>query len=130
LQSKAATVGFDWPNLKPVLAKLKEELAELETEIASADAPRSNENAPVAEIAEEFGDLLFVVANVARHLRVDPEAALRAANTKFTRRFRAVESKLQQIGRTPAQSTLAEMDRIWDDVKREERSGNVGSSQD
>jgi ATP diphosphatase len=115
LQSKAARVGFDWPSLVPVLDKLKEELAELEEEIAGA-----GEGQERARIEEEFGDLMFVVANVARHLKVDPETALRAANQKFTRRFHAIERKLAGGGRTPAQSTLAEMDRLWDEAKAEE----------
>ena len=76
-----------------------------------------------ARIEEEFGDLLFVVANVARHLKLDPEAALRSANQKFTRRFHAIERKLADRGRTPAQSTLAEMDALWDEAKAEEKRG-------
>jgi ATP diphosphatase len=73
-----------------------------------------------ARIEEELGDLLFVVANVARHLKLDPEAALRSANHKFTRRFHAIERKLSEAGRTPAQSNLEEMDRLWDEAKAEE----------
>jgi MazG family protein len=115
LQNKAARVGFDWPSLAPVLDKLKEELAELEQAIG---APGSAEGD--ARIEEEFGDLLFVVANVARHLQLDPETALRSANAKFTRRFHVIEEKLAAAGRTPSQSTLAEMDRLWDEAKREE----------
>jgi MazG family protein len=118
LQDKAAKVGFDWPSLAPVFDKLKEELGELEDAIAKAGAGRDR-----AKIEEELGDLLFVVANVARHLRVDPEAALRAANQKFVRRFHAIERKLADEGRTPAQSTLAEMDRLWDAAKAEEKGG-------
>ncbi len=115
LQNKAARVGFDWPSLAPVLEKLEEELAELEDAIAQAGSGQGR-----AEMEEELGDLLFVVANVARHLEVDPEAALRSANAKFTRRFHAIERKLAAHGRTPAQSTLAEMDRLWDEAKAEE----------
>jgi MazG family protein len=115
LQSKAARVGFDWPSLKPVLDKVKEEVAELEAEVAHAGEERSQ-----ARVEEELGDLLFVMANVARHLKVDPEAALRAANAKFIRRFHAIEAKLASIGRTPAQSTLAEMDALWDEAKADE----------
>src|SRR5262245_17859167 len=115
LQNKAARVGFDWPSFAPVLDKLKEELAELEEAIA-APGPAQHR----ARIEEEFGDLLFVVANVARHLKLDPETALRSANAKFTRRFHAIEEKLAAQGRTPAQSTLAEMDRLWDEAKEEE----------
>jgi nucleoside triphosphate diphosphatase len=115
LQNKAARVGFDWPSLAPVLDKLKEELAELEEEIAK---PGDQQNR--ASVEEEFGDLLFVVANIARHLQLDPETALRSANAKFTRRFHAIERKLAERGRTPAQSDLAEMDRLWDESKAEE----------
>jgi MazG family protein len=113
LQNKAAKVGFDWPSLTPVLAKLEEELAELEEAIASA--PKGAAPSPASE--EEFGDLLFVVANVARHLKIDPEGALRAANEKFIRRFRFIEARLGEQGRVPAQSDLAEMDALWDSAK-------------
>jgi uncharacterized protein YabN with tetrapyrrole methylase and pyrophosphatase domain len=82
--------------------------------------PEGRTPAERARIEEEFGDLLFVVANVARHLKVDPEAALRAANHKFTRRFHAIERNLAARGRTPAQSSLEEMDRLWDQAKTEE----------
>jgi ATP diphosphatase len=118
LQNEAARVGFDWPSLAQVLDKLREELAELEEAIAS-----TGPGVDRAAIEEEFGDLLFVVANVARHLQLDPETALRSANQKFTRRFHAIERKLAAAGRTPAQSTLAEMDRLWDDAKAEENGG-------
>jgi nucleoside triphosphate diphosphatase len=114
LQDKAARVGFDWPDLGPVLEKVREELAELEVELASGDQ---------AKIHDEFGDLLFVMANVARHLKIDPEAALRSANAKFTRRFAYVEQALAHKGRSPSQSDLTEMDALWDDAKaREKRS--------
>jgi len=116
LQNKAASVGFEWPSLGPVFDKLKEELGELEDVLVGGEAASDR-----TKIEEEFGDLLFVVANVARHLKVDPEAALRAANQKFTRRFHAIERKLAQDGRTPAQSTLAEMDLLWDQAKAGER---------
>ncbi len=117
LQHKAAKVGFDWPSLAPVLDKLKEELGELEREIAASPAQAK----AGAAIEEELGDVLFVLANVARHLKVDPEAALRSANQKFIRRFRRIEELLAEDGRTPAGSTLAEMDRLWDRAKTEER---------
>jgi ATP diphosphatase len=119
LQDKAAKAGFDWPSLAPVLAKMKEELAELEECVASANR---------AKIEEEFGDLLFVIANVARHLRLDPEAALRAANQKFIRRFRHIEERLAARGKTPEQSNLEEMDALWNEAKAQERSGVVPSS--
>ena len=115
LQDKAAKVGFDWPSLAPVFDKLKEELAELEEAVAGgAQANRGH-------IEEEFGDLLFVIANVARHLKLDPEGALRAANQKFTRRFGHVEERLAADGRAPSQATLAEMDVLWDEAKARER---------
>ena len=118
LQSKAAKVGFDWPSLSPVLAKLKEELAELEDAIAKSAAGSETH---AQAIDEEFGDLLFVVANLARHLKLDPEASLRAANQKFVRRFRYIEERLAADGRTPSDSDLAEMDALWDDAKAKER---------
>jgi ATP diphosphatase len=114
LQAKAACVGFDWPSLTPVLAKMREELAELDEALAEGDR---------AKVADEFGDLLFVMANVARHLDIDPEGALRAANQKFSRRFAHIEARLADDGRTPSQSDLAEMDRLWDEAKTVERSG-------
>ena len=117
LQDKAARVGFDWPSLAPVFDKLKEEFSELEQAVAGGGA------ADAANIGEEFGDLLFVVANVARHLKIDPEGALRGANQKFIRRFRRIEELLAAAGRTPAQSSLAEMDQLWDQAKAEERGG-------
>jgi nucleoside triphosphate diphosphatase len=117
LQNKAARVGFDWPSLAPVFAKLHEEIAELEAAIAAAkDGPDR------AEIEEEFGDLLFVAANVARHLKLDPEAALRAANEKFIRRFRYIEERLAAQGSSPAQSNLAEMDELWNEAKAAEHA--------
>jgi ATP diphosphatase len=117
LQNKAARVGFDWPSLAPVLAKLKEELAELEAEIGAQGVRPAGSDTGSNQVAEEFGDLLFVLANVARHLKLDPEAALRSANEKFIRRFRYIEARLAEDGRTPAQSDLAEMDALWDEAK-------------
>ncbi len=112
LQKRAAQVGFDWPTTDKVLAKLVEEAAEL-VEAREALTPEA--------VADEFGDLLFVMANLARHLGVDPEAALRGTNAKFTRRFRRIEDWLAQDGRSPSQSDLAEMDALWDRAKAEER---------
>lgn len=111
LQKRAARVGFDWPSTDQVLAKLTEEAAEL---VEARDALTPD------EMAEEMGDLLFVMANLARHLQVDPEAALRAANAKFTRRFARIEDWLAEDGKSPSQSTLVEMDALWDRAKREE----------
>ncbi len=112
LQKRAARVGFDWPSTDEVVAKIAEEAQEL----VEARATLTE-----AEITEEFGDLLFVMANLARHLRVDPEAALRAANAKFTRRFRRIEDWLAEDGRRPEQSDLAEMDALWNRAKAEEK---------
>ena len=123
LQEKAARVGFDWPSLAPVFDKMREELAELEEAALPLDPRGGRAAAPVDRdhIEEEFGDLLFVMANVARHLEINPENALRQANDKFRRRFEGVEGKLAERGRTPAQSDLAEMDALWDEVKAAER---------
>jgi len=121
LQKRAARVGFDWPEVAPVAAKIAEEAREL----AEARASGSRE-----DVAEEFGDLLFAMANLARHLSVDPEAALRAANAKFARRFGAVEAALAARGRRPEQSDLAEMDTLWEAAKRAERSGGSGGRAD
>jgi len=115
LTRRAATVGFDWTDPEDVLAKLAEEAAELVAEIDTGDPEL---------IEEEYGDLLFVFANLARHLDVDPDAAIRRANAKFERRFRGVEALLRRQGRTPDQATLEEMDRLWDRVKAAERSGS------
>lgn len=113
LQKRAARVGFDWPETTQVLEKLQEEANEL-VEADQAQDPDAR--------FEEFGDFLFVVANLARHLDIDPEAALRSANEKFRRRFKAIERKLWQSGSSPEQSSLAEMDALWDAVKLEERN--------
>ena len=118
LQNKAAKVGFDWPSLEPVFAKLEEEIGELRAEIEKDGGKPAADNPAVME---EFGDLLFVVANVARHLKIDPEAALRAANDKFTRRFAYIEQQLERRGSSPAQSDLQEMDALWDEAKANEK---------
>jgi MazG family protein len=118
LQKRAAEAGFDWPSLAPVLAKAEEEIAELK---AAIDTNRNNAGQPPAQqVAEEFGDLLFVMANIARHLGIDPEASLRDANTKFMRRFKSIETALAAEGRKPEDSTLEEMDRLWDEAKAAE----------
>jgi MazG family protein len=115
LQQKAASVGFDWPSRREVLDKIKEELDELDAALAAPTAARHQE-----AVAEEMGDLLFVMANLARHLKLEPETVLRQANAKFVRRFAQVERKLAAVGKTPQQSDLAEMDRLWDEVKAAE----------
>jgi nucleoside triphosphate diphosphatase len=115
LQKRAAKVGFDWPSLTPVLAKAEEEIGELKIAIADSSGRGSKDR-----VGEEFGDLLFVMANVARHLGVDPEAALRAANAKFVRRFGSIETALAAEGLTPEDATLEEMDQLWDEAKAAE----------
>lgn len=109
LQKRAARVGFDWPEVGQVVDKIAEEAREL-VEAAPEDR------------FEEYGDLMFVMANLARHLDIDPEAALRAANDKFTRRFRFIEAALAAQGRRPEDSDLAEMDGLWNAAKAAERS--------
>lgn len=122
LQKKAAKAGFDWPSLGPVFEKMREELAELE-DVALAADPRGDDDRDVrARVEEEFGDLLFVIANVARHLQIEPEGALRAANQKFIRRFGAIEKSLGAQGRTVFESDLEEMDALWDEAKQKEKS--------
>ena len=113
LQKRAARVGFDWPDTSHVLDKIIEEAGEL---------IEARETLTQQEVTEEFGDLMFVMANLARHLGVDPEEAVRSTNMKFIRRFNAVEDALAAQGKTPAQSNLAEMDALWDRVKAKEKS--------
>jgi ATP diphosphatase len=112
LQQKAGKVGFDWNDPRAVLAKLREEIDEVEAELEAGDAQR---------VGGEVGDLLFAVANLARHLSVDPEAALRGANAKFERRFAHIESRLGEAGRAPADATLDEMEALWSEAKQRER---------
>jgi ATP diphosphatase len=113
LQNRAARVGFDWPSTEEVLDKLVEEARE----VVEARATLTHD-----ALTEEIGDLFFVMANLARHLKVDPEAALRAANAKFTRRFARIEDWLAEAGKRPADSDLAEMDALWNRAKAEEKS--------
>ena len=116
LQSRAARVGFDWPSTDEVVAKIAEEAAEL---------VEARDTLTAAEVTEEFGDLLFVMANLARHLDVDPEAALRAASAKFSRRFGRIEDWLTEAGKTPDGSDLAEMDALWNRAKAEEKASKA-----
>ena len=113
LQSRAARVGFDWPSTDQVLDKLVEEAREV---VEARDTLTHD------ALTEEIGDLLFVMANLARHLKVDPEAALRAANRKFTRRFARIEDWLAETGRSPSDSDLTEMDALWNRAKAEDKS--------
>jgi MazG family protein len=109
LQSKAAKVGFDWPSVDNVYDKIAEEIAEFR-------------EAPDDKKADEFGDILFALANVARHLGIDPEAALRGTNEKFTSRFKHIETELAKRGKTPKESNLDEMDDLWDEAKSIEKA--------
>ena len=118
LQAKAGGAGFDWNDARLVIAKIREELDEFEAELDKRDRQSGNQR----EIREELGDLLFAVANLARHTNVDPDSALRAASQKFERRFGYIESELKARGRTPAQSTLAEMDALWNAAKAGEKT--------
>jgi MazG family protein len=123
LQKRAAEVGFDWPSLAPVLAKAEEELGEIKEAVGAEGDAASG--ARSAKIREEFGDLLFVMANIARHLKVDPEAALRDANGKFVRRFKSIEQALASEGRRCEDATLEEMDQLWEEVKEAERKDSA-----
>lgn len=110
LQAKASTVGFDWNDARLVLAKIREEANEIEAAL--------NEKAPQQDIVAEVGDLLFAVANLARHLEADPETALRQTNAKFERRFSYIESELAAHGRSLEEATLEEMDALWNEAKK------------
>lgn len=114
LQKRAARHGFDWPDIEPVFDKLHEELDELKAACKAGDE---------VNIREELGDLLFVIANVARHLEVDAEACLRAGNAKFTRRFRHIESRVAERGSRMTDHTLDELDAYWDEAKALEKTG-------
>ena len=114
LQKRAARVGFDWPGPEPVYDKVLEEVTELRE---AAQAPARDPDA----VAEEVGDLLFACVNLARHVGVDPEAALRAANAKFTARFHRIEAALAESGRSAQDVDLAELDRLWERAKLAER---------
>ncbi len=115
LQKRAARVGFDWPQVDQVLDKLVEEAHELRAAQATADQ---------AAVADEIGDMLFVLANYARHLGVDPEAALRGTNDKFTRRFGYIETTLHSQGADIAAASLDEMEALWQAAKTQEKAGN------
>lgn len=110
LQKRAAQVGFDWPEALPVVDKVREELDEVLEAMSQNDSDA---------VAEEIGDLLFVVVNLARHLKVDPETALRAANGKFDRRFRYIEQSLRERGRPIEACDLEELDALWGEAKKQ-----------
>jgi tetrapyrrole methylase family protein/MazG family protein/ATP diphosphatase len=113
LTKRAARVGFDWPSTAEVLTKLKEEIAELEVEIAAGDQ---------AKARDELGDVLFVLANLARKLDIEPEDALRSSNAKFVRRFNYIEQALAGRGSSPEQSNLEEMDGLWNEARAMDKS--------
>ena len=108
LQRRASRVGFDWGAPEPILDKIAEEIGELGAELPTADKEK---------IADELGDVLFAVVNLARHLEIDPEVALRGTNAKFERRFKYIERMLLEKGKSPEQSTLEEMDALWNEAK-------------
>jgi len=110
LQKRAARVGFDWKTIGPVIDKIEEELGELRSEIEAGKTDQTR-------ITDELGDVLFAVANLARHCKVDPEAALRSTNDKFEKRFRYVEQQLAARGKKPADATLEEMEALWQEAK-------------
>jgi MazG family protein len=110
IQKRAARVGFDWKQTDPVIDKIEEELGELRAELEAG-------NVDQARLTDELGDVLFAVANLARHCKIDPEAALRATNDKFERRFRHIERRLAEAGRKPADATLEEMEALWQEAK-------------
>jgi ATP diphosphatase len=119
LQQKAGKVGFDWNDPKAVLAKIREETQEIESELESGKR---------REIEAEIGDLMFAVVNLARHLDIDTETALRATNLKFERRFASIEEALATQGKTPADATLEEMDALWNEAKAAEKNNTQSSS--
>jgi ATP diphosphatase len=113
LQKRAARVGFDWPDVAPVLDKINEEMAELQAEMATDNRPG---------MADELGDLIFSMVNLARHLEIDPEAALRAANTKFEGRFRHLEGALAARGRNPKELDIKALEAAWREAKKQEKT--------
>lgn len=117
LQEKAGKVGFDWNDVRAVIEKIREEVVEVEAEIAQGAAQA---------LSSEVGDLLFAAVNLARHLKIDPEAALRGANLKFERRFAHIESRLAERGGAPEGASLDEMERLWAEAKAGERAEGEG----
>ncbi|WP_314959875.1 nucleoside triphosphate pyrophosphohydrolase [Bradyrhizobium cosmicum] len=120
LQRKASTVGFDWNDPRAVLQKIREEADEIEAALDRNDKQ---------EVAEETGDLMFALVNLARHVDADPEAALRATNAKFERRFAFIERALEAQGRTLEQASLAEMDALWNEAKGEKKPALAGGKE-
>jgi ATP diphosphatase len=110
IQKRAARVGFDWATIGPVIDKIEEELKELRVELEAGKVEQ-------AKVADELGDVLFAVTNLARHCKVDPEVALRATNDKFEKRFRHIEHRLAETGRKPSDASLEEMETLWQEAK-------------
>ena len=121
LQQKASKVGFDWNDPRAVLDKIKEETAEIERALDAGDRDA---------VADEIGDLMFALVNLARHLDVDSETSLRGTNAKFERRFAAIEAALAQRGKTPSDATLQEMDALWDEAKGAEKPAAKNADQE
>jgi uncharacterized protein YabN with tetrapyrrole methylase and pyrophosphatase domain len=111
IAGKAAGAGFDWESVDQVLEKLREELAELD---------QARQAGSQEDLQDEIGDLLFVIVNIARFLKVDPEQALRGTNSKFRRRFEHVEQRLEAQGKSPREATIEEMERLWQEAKGQE----------
>jgi ATP diphosphatase len=120
LQQKASKVGFDWNDPKAVLSKIREEADEIEAALDAGDRQAAS---------GEIGDLIFALVNLARHLDIDPDSALRSTNTKFERRFAAIEAALAERGKTPSEATLAEMDALWDQAKAAESTAAATEGQ-
>ena len=125
LQKRAARVGFDWVETIDILDKIEEEIGELRVELKAA-AEAQTRGPAHDRVADELGDLLFVLVNLARRLEVDPEGAIRGANAKFERRFHRIEALLALQGRTPSAASLEEMEALWQQAKHEERADTGG----
>ncbi|MEJ7617330.1 MAG: nucleoside triphosphate pyrophosphohydrolase [Pyrinomonadaceae bacterium] len=121
LSAKAAGVGFDWQHLEDILAKLYEEVGELRVAVQEAGARSDGDEPDALRVRDEVGDLLFVITNIARHLKVDPEAALKATNRKFRRRFSYIEQKFAALDKEISQATLDEMEALWQEAKRQDK---------
>ncbi len=137
LSSRAAGVGFDWPEISGLFEKLKEETTELKAELQTLPVPLTSARRGVAgsgkpqvpealhhRLEEEVGDLFFVLVNIARYLSLDSESALKKANRKFKRRFQWMEAQLSASGRSPQQATMDELESLWQQAKQEERSSD------
>ncbi len=118
LQRRAARVGFDWTSIAPIFDKIEEEILEIQAELSAGDRDR---------LEDEIGDLIFACVNLSRHLRIDPETALRRASAKFEHRFRAVDAALNAEGTRPEDASLEEMDKLWTEAKRREIEPSDGN---